>query len=235
MAEKSKAGIEIFESPEALQEQLSKTEQFAKNNRRLVIGIGVGILALIGGVIGWKYYSDQNNLKAQVELFPAVFYIEKDSLNKAIKGDNNNTTIGLEKIVDKYGSTKAGDQAAFYLGVVKLKEGKYDEAIQYLQKFDADDWLLQARAYSLIGDAYMEKKDLDNAIKYYKKASEHYPNDAFTPAYLLKLGLAYELKKDYANATMAYRTISDKYPEASELTTSQKKLAKVEYMTNNAK
>lgn len=235
MAEKDKAGIEIFESPEALQEQLSKTEEFAKNNRQLVIGVGVGVLALIGGLIGWKYFSEQNNIKAQNELFPAVFYIEKDSMNKAIKGDNNNTTIGLEKIVNEYGSTKAGELAAFYLGVAQLKEGKYDAAIQNLKKFSANDWLVQARAYSLIGDAYMEKKDLDNAIKYYKKAAEHYPNDAFTPAYLLKLGLAYELKKDYANATMAYRTIVDKHPEASELTTAQKKLAKVEYIVNNSK
>lgn len=233
MAEKDKAGIEIFESPEALQEQLSKTEQFARNNRQLVMGIGIGILVLIGGIIGWKYYNDQTNLKAQIELFPTVFYIQKDSINKAVKGDNNNTTIGLEQIVNKYGSTKAGEQAAFYLGVIKLKEGKYDEAIEHLQKFDADDWLVQARAYSLIGDAYMEKKDLDNAIKFYKKAAEHYPNDAFTPAYLLKLGLAYELKKDYANAVMAYRTIVDKHSEASELTTAQKKLAKVEYIVNS--
>lgn len=233
MAEKNKTGIEIFESPEALQEQLSKTEQFARNNRQLVLGVGIGIVLLIGGIIGWKYYAEQNNIKAQNELFPAVFYLEKDSVNKAVKGDNNNTTIGLEKIVSQYGSTKAGELAAFYMGVIRLREGKYDEAIQYLEKFDANDWLIQARAYSLIGDAYMEKKDLDNAIKYYKKAAEHYPNDAFTPAYLLKLGLAYELKKDYANAVMAYRTIVNKHPEASELTTAQKKLARVEYIVNS--
>ncbi|MCS7019285.1 MAG: tetratricopeptide repeat protein [Cytophagales bacterium] len=233
MAEKNKAGVEIFESPEALQEQLIKTEQFARNNRRLVTGVGIGILLLVGGAIGWKYYSNQRNIKAQNELFPTVFYLEKDSINKAIKGDNNNTTIGLEKIVSQYGDTEAGELAAFYLGVERLKEGKYDEAIELLEKYDANDWLIQARAYSLIGDAYMEKKDLDNAIKYYKKASEHYPNDAFTPTYLLKLGLAYELKKDYANALMAYRTIVDKHPEASEITTAQKKLAKVEYIVNS--
>ncbi|MCS6967839.1 MAG: tetratricopeptide repeat protein [Cytophagales bacterium] len=233
MAKKEKTGIEIFESPEALQEQLSKTEQFARKNRKLVIGIGIGIAALALGIIGWSYYRSQTNLKAQVELFPAVFYLQKDSINKAVKGDNNNTTIGLEKIVEKYGNTKAGEQAAFYMGVISLRQGKYDEAINYLKNFDADDWLIQARAYSLIGDAYMEKKDLDNAIKYYKKAANHYPNDFFTPAYLLKLGLAYELKKDYASALMAYRTIVEKHRECSEFTTAEKKMARVEYLVNS--
>jgi len=40
-----------------------------------------------------------------------------------------------------------------------LKQGKFEDAIEYLKKFNAGDLLIQARAYSLIGDAYLELKD----------------------------------------------------------------------------
>jgi hypothetical protein len=49
--------------------------------------------------------------------------------------------------------------------------------------------LVQARAYSLIGDAYAEKKSFGDAIDYYKKASEYKSNKFFTPSYLMKLVL----------------------------------------------
>lgn len=235
MAKNAKAGLEIFENPEALQEQLTKTEQYAKTNQKLVVGAGAALVLLVAGFIGLNFYNQSQNQKAQEELFPAVFYFEKDSLNRAVKGDNGNTTIGLEKIADDYGSTEAGNLAQFYLGVAKLKQGKYDEAIQHLEDFEADDLLVQARTYSLLGDAYMEKNDIDKAIGFYKKAADYYPNEAYTPTYLMKLGLAYELKKEWAQAALAYRTIANDFKEATELALAQKKLARVEYIVNNGK
>jgi predicted negative regulator of RcsB-dependent stress response len=223
---------ELLENPDALQEQLTKTEQFAKKNRNLLFG-GVGVVvAAIAGLLGWQWYTKDQDKKAQTELFPAVFYLEKDSANRALKGDGNATTIGLEKITDRYSGTASAELAHFYIGVTKLQEGKYDEAISHLQKFDADDKLVQARAFSLIGDAYMEKNNLGEAISHYKKAADHYPNPEFTPVYLFKLGLAHELNKDLSNAAMAYRTITTDFKEASDVVMAQKRLARVEYLIN---
>jgi predicted negative regulator of RcsB-dependent stress response len=229
---KDTTGIEeLFENPEALQDQLTKTEQFAKRNRNLIFGAAAGLVALVGGLMYYQYDKAEKDKKAQTELFPAVFYTEKDSLAKAEKGDQINTK-GLAYITEEYGGTEAGTLANFYLGVAKLKEGKYDEAISHLKDFTPDDLLIQARAYSLIGDAYMEKNNIDEAISYYKKASEHHPNDSFTPIYLQKLALAYELKKDYANASLAYRTIVNDFKESPDLVMAQKKLARMEYLLN---
>jgi TolA-binding protein len=186
---------------------------------------------LVGGLMYYQWDKAEKNKKAQAELFPAVFFFEKDSINKAIKGDRINT-LGLEKIADQYGGTQAGELSAFYLGVGKLQEGKLDEAITHLKSFSANDMLIQARAYSLIGDAYLEKNNLDEAITYFRKAAEHYPNEAFTPTYLFKLALVYELKKDYANAAMAYRTVTTDFKESPDLVMAQKKLARVEYLLN---
>jgi predicted negative regulator of RcsB-dependent stress response len=232
---KDTTGIEeLFENPEALQDQLTKTEQFAKQNQNLIIGVTVGIVMVVGGLMYNQWNKAEQNKKAQAELFPAIFYFEKDSLGKASKGDNGINTIGFEKIAKQYGGTQGAGLASFYLGVSKLQEGKYDEAINYLKDFSANDLLIQARAYSLIGDAYMEKNDLDEAIVYYKKAAEHHPNESFTPTYLLKLGLAHELKKDFANAALAYRTITTDFKESTDFVLAQKKLARVDFILNRS-
>ncbi|TAH18686.1 MAG: cytochrome C biosynthesis protein [Cytophagales bacterium] len=225
---KDDAGMQIFESAEALQQGLSKTEEFAKSNQKLVMGAGIGLLVVIAGVLFFQWNSESKNAKAQKELFPAQFYFEKDSVKKALAGDNSNTTIGLEAIADEFGGSKGGDLAKFYIGVAKLKEGKFDEAIEKLESFSPNDLLLQARVYSLIGDAYMEKNDLGNAISFYKKASDYNANEFFTPAYMAKLALAQELNKDLSGAADTYKRIIDEFEESSEKANAQKKLAKLE-------
>lgn len=225
---KEEAKYEFIESAEALQQGISKTEEFAKRNQKIVFGAGVGIVLVVAAALFFQWNNAQQNEKAQKELFPAQFYLEKDSVKKALKGDNANTTIGLEAVADEYSGTKGGDLAKFYIGIQKLKDGKFDEAISNLESFNPNDLLLQARVYSLIGDAYMEKNDFGNAISYYKKASENNPNEFFTPTYMSKLGLAQELNKDLSGAAETYKKIIDEFGESSEKANAQKKLAKLE-------
>lgn len=225
---KENANLEIFESAEALQSRLSKTEEFAKNNQKLLVGVGIGIVVIVLGIILYQWNIQSRNAEAQKELFPAQFYFEKDSIKKALKGDNANTTIGLEAIAEEYGSTKAGKLANFYIGVAKLKEGKYDEAIEALENFNPSDLLLQARVYSLIGDAYMEKNDFANAISFYEKASNYNPNEYFTPIYMSKLALAQEQNKDLEGARETYKRIIDEFEQSSEKANAQKRLAMLE-------
>lgn len=200
-----------------------------KGLRNGIFGV-LGLVAIaIIGIFGWQWYVEQQEVKAQKELFAAQFYFENDSLNATLKGDAS-TTVGVEKIADDYSMTKAGDLAAFYEGTAYLKQGKFNEAIASLKQFDADDYLVQARAYSLIGDAYMELNNLDEAITYYKKASNHSPNDFFTPEYLMKLGLAYELKNDFAMATQAYETIVENHKKSDAVNKAKKALGRAESM-----
>lgn len=219
--------IDIIESPEALQEQLSKTEQFVKKNRNIVIGVAAGIVLLVSAAIFYRWNTESQNKEAQVEMFPAVFYLEKDSVQKALKGDNN-TTKGLLYVAKEYSGTKAANLANFYIGVAKMKEGKFDEAITYLENFNADDLLLQARVYALIGDAYMEKNNVEQAVNYYEKAADYKPNEYYTPAYLMKLGLAYEMKKDFAAAIKVYQDVKDNYKDSPENATAVKQVARLE-------
>jgi TolA-binding protein len=134
----------------------------------------------------------------------------------------------LEAIADEYSGTQAGNLANYYLGDIYLRQGKYDQAIQALENFSSDDILVQARAYCLEGDAYIEKADYLQAEYYYLKAANHKPNRFFTPAYLIKLGQVYELHKNPKAAIETYDRIIKEYNESQETAEARKAKARLE-------
>jgi len=160
-------GPGILDDPEAvLDDTLGKSEEFVKRNGKiLAILFGVVILA-VAGYFFYNYQNGEKDKEAQAEMFGAVYYFEADSLQKALKGDGKD--LGFLDISEEYSGTKAGNLANFYMGVIYMKQGKFDDAIESLKKYSSDDLLLQARAYSLVGDASLEKNDVETAIEYYK-------------------------------------------------------------------
>ncbi len=217
---------ELLESPEALADQLSKTEEFVSKNKSAFFGI-IGILVLaVGGFFGYKYYASKQDTQAQADMFQAIFYFEADSLQLGLNGDGNN--LGFLDIIDEYGSTDAGNLANFYAGVSYLKLGEFEKSIAYLESFSSSDLLVQARAYSLRGDAFMELKDYASAAELYTKAADYNANKFFSPTYLMKAGIAYENASDTAKAIAAYDKIIKKYWDAAETSKAKKYKARLE-------
>lgn len=212
--------MEFLEDPDALAGQLERAEDFFEQNRNIVFGVLGGIVLLVAGFFGYRYYVGTQDETAQVEMFPSVYKLEADSLKKALNGDGK--SAGLVSVADNYGSTPAGNLAQFYAGAGLLKEGKYDEAIERLKSFSSSDLLVQARAYALIGDAYMEKKSFAEATDYYQKAADYKPNKFFTPGYLLKLAIAQEQAKQNDKAIETYTSIIEKYGQSAEAVNAKK-------------
>jgi tetratricopeptide (TPR) repeat protein len=220
------AGKDLLENPEVIQEKLEGIEHWVEEHPKLLIGIVGALVLMAGGFFGYRYYVGNQDVQAQKEMFQAVRYFEADSLNLALNGDGNN--LGFLQIIEDYSLTKAGNLANFYAGAIYLKQGKFPLAIFHLDDFKADDLLVQARAYSLIGDAYMEQKNFEDAAKYYDMAAGYKPNKEFTPTYLMKAALAYEKLNNAEKAKAAYQTIIDTYFESSEVQNAKKFKAKLE-------
>ena len=217
---------DLLENPEALAEQLTKTEQFLEQNRKIVIAV-IGILAVLtSAVFLVRYYISNQDQKAQADMFQAVYYFEADSLNRALDGDGNN--YGFLEIIDKYGFTKTANLAEFYAGASYLKLGDYETAIDHLSEFSADDIAVQSRAYSLIGDAYMELNDYRKGAEFYEKAALHMPNEFLSPTYLVKAAVAYEKLMDFETASDCYNQIIEKYPDSNEFQNARKHKARLD-------
>jgi tetratricopeptide (TPR) repeat protein len=205
------------------------SEDFVKKNRNILLGLfAVIAAAIVGGFLYYNFRSSQNE-EAQAAMSSAVFYFEADSLNKALNGDGQHE--GLLSVADEYGSTKAGNLAKFYSGVILLKQGKYQQALDYLEDYKSDDLILQGRAYSLQGDANLELGKKQEAADLYLKAADYKANEFFSPQYLLKAGMAFEENKDYASALEAYDRVVTSYPNAAEVNDAKKYKARAEELT----
>lgn len=225
MAKRQEKHNEILENPEALKEKLVEAENWVEKHSKLMIGAAVALVLIVGGYFGFQYYKDGQNQEAQQEMFQAVYYFEADSLDKALNGDANN--LGFLDIINEYGITEAGNLANFYAGAIYLKQGKYDVARKHLESFSSKDLLVQARAYSLIGDTYMEEQKYEDAAKLYNKAASYKPNKFFSPAYMMKEALAYEKANQKDKAVEIYDQVISKYWDSSEFQKAKKLRARL--------
>lgn len=222
---------ELLENPEAIASRLSRGENFLKENTKLVAGAIGAVILIIAAALFFQYNKANQNKTAQAEMFQAVYYFEQDSIELALQGDGVNS--GLLTIIDKYGGTDAANLANFYVGSIYLSQGQYQKAADHLKKFSSNDFFIQAQAYALTGDAYMDLGDVKEAIRYYKRAANHEPNKFFTPKYLNKLAIAYEESGDLKSAIDTYEEIENKYFDSYEFTNARKHKARLQGLASN--
>jgi TolA-binding protein len=225
-SKKGQDQTELLENPEVIASRLEKGEDFLKNNSKIFAGVLIAAIVLIGGILFFQINTANQNETAQKEMFQAVYFFEQDSIQLALNGDGINP--GFLSIVEEYPRTDAANLAHFYIGSINLSERNYQEALNHLVQFSADDYLVQAKAYSLVGDANMELSNVDAAITNYKKAVETNENKYFTPKYLNKLAVAYEESGKIDEAIATYATIEDKYYESFEFSGARKHKARLE-------
>lgn len=217
---------EILENPDVLASTIGKGEAFLKQNSKVFAGVLAAAIILIGGILYFQINTQNQNETAQAEMFQAIYYYEQDSVEFALNGDGINS--GFLTIVEEYPRTDAANLANFYIGAIYLSEKKFQESVDHFEKFSADDYLVQAKAYSLTGDGYLELGNTDKAISFYKKASEYNSNKYLTPKYLSKLAVAYEEAGKITEAIAVYGEIEEKYFESYEFSAARKHKARLE-------
>lgn len=211
---------------EQIEDVLTRGEQFVEKNQKMLVNAVIAILVVVGIVLGYnKFIKAPQMEEASSQIFGAQNYFEKDSFNLALNGDGN--IAGFLEIADNYGSTPAGNLAKYYSGLCYLYLGDYNQAIDYLKKFSADDFLLSNMAIANIGDAYMQLKDYKKAAEYYAKAASSKLNEFSTPLFLMKNALAYEKADEYALALKVYERIEKEFPNSPEARNIEKYITRV--------
>lgn len=207
----------------------SKKSGFLEENQKSLGFILVGIIVLILLYFGYQqFYLSPRADKAASEMFKAEEYAAVDSLrNKAIAGDGSFS--GFEEIAKEYNNTKSANVANAYLGGLYLREGKYQEAINALEKYsETGSQILDPLVIGMIGDAYSEMNNYDKAIAQYKKAADKNKNSFTSPLMLKKLGLVYEVQNNNQAALESYKKIVSDFPNSQEANTVLALIARVE-------
>ncbi len=208
----------IEETPTGLQSvenALSRTEQYIEENQKSLTIIILAIVVVVGGYLGYKkFYLEPSNREAHAAMYVAEQYFEQDSFQLSLDGDGAN--YGFIDIIDEYSVTNAANLAHYYAGIACLRTGQYEEAIEHLEKFDAEDIMVASVALGAIGDCYLELDDKEKAASFYLKAGQRKKNSFTSPLYLKKAGLVFENLQQYEKALKAYETIEKDYPETEE-------------------
>lgn len=198
-----------------LQESVDRFEFFYRNNAKVINTVGIIILLLIAGYFGYKnLYQKPREKKAVAMVFKAQQYFAVDSFRLALNGDGNN--YGYLQVINRYGNTKVGQMAKYSAGVCYVRLGEYQKGIDYLKRFHADDEIVQAMDYGLMGDAYMELGNTSEGISWYKKAANYNDNNVISPLYLFRAGLASEKVGKNQDAINFFKEIKTKYPLSAE-------------------
>ncbi|MDR0414200.1 MAG: tetratricopeptide repeat protein [Prevotellaceae bacterium] len=199
----------------AIEHSLTSVEILVEKYQKPLLYGAVGLVLMVGVFFAYRsWYKVPLEEEAQSQMFAAVQYFEQDSLALALNGDGSN--LGLLDVEDRYGSTKAGNLARYYVGLAYLHTGLYDEAITYFKKYSPDDKLAKALVNGNLGDAYSELQDYSSAISYYKKAAGSNPSRLTAPRYLMKAGVLVETQGKYAEAKKLYEQVKKEFPETSE-------------------
>ncbi len=205
MAKKNEP-VEAQNAIDNLDDTLKGVSRKLEDNKKVIYTVAGVVLALVVIALVYFYMFRQPGIQKA-----------NDAIGSAdVQLALGNDTIAMQKymsVADNSGYD-AGNRAALQAAILLYKEGKYEEALKYVKKYDPTESIIGAAAYSLEGDCYVNLDKLGDAVDAYKKAIKTSDdNKAYTPFFMLKLARVYRAQQDYAAEAKIYEEIVKDYPQ----------------------
>jgi len=197
---------------EVVETQEQKTGSFLEDNQNTIFGVLVGAVILIGAYMLYKqFFKAPKEKQAIEEMAQAQFQFSQDSFALALTNPGGGFE-GFSGLASNYGGTTAGNLAELYAGISYLQLGELDAAIEHLKDYSPEGEIGPILKNGLLGDAFAEQNDFDQALSYYKKAVNAGDNQGVTPYYLLKQGMLEMKNQNNSGAKDAFAKLKEKYP-----------------------
>ena len=192
-----------------VEETISAQEAFFVKYKKAIIYGVLAVVVIIAGIIVYNnYVSAPREDKASTVLAKGQQLFGEEQYEKALNGDGA-TFPGLLKIASEYSSTDAGNLANLYAGLCYASLGKWNEAAQYIEKFDAKGDMMISPAAE--GAVYAHLNQLDKAVSHLKSAAEKADNNSLSPTFLIQAGEILESQGKADEALKLYQTVKTKY------------------------
>lgn len=202
-------------------------QSFVDQNQRLIFGLGIGLIVLVGGYFFYEnLYKAPKEKEAMEQMFKAQEQFERDSFALALTNPGGGY-VGFLDIIDSYGGTKASNLANYYAGVSYLNLGQFDAALDYMKSFSPAGHVGPVMKFGVLGDIYSELDQMDNAMSNYKKAINSGENEVLTAYYLKKLGMLHEKNGNLADARSSYEQVKTDFPNSPYATDIDKYITRV--------
>lgn len=203
------------EKPILADEVLGKSEAFVIKHKNTIVGAIVAIVVIVCGYLAYNtFVAEPKEAEAAKAIFKAEQYFANGDFETALNGDGINA--GLLQVIEENGGTDAANMAYAYAGLCYAQQQNYDEAINYLEKFNGGDKLVSPMVKYALGNCYAHKENIDKAIKLLLDAADEANNITVSPKCLFDAAAMYEKQGKADKAIELYNRIKNEYPQAPE-------------------
>jgi tetratricopeptide (TPR) repeat protein len=207
-----------------LLETFSKAQSFYDQNKSAVIGAAIALVVIIGGSVGWYYYSTAQEQKAQQLMGTATQAYLQGNYEEALRGSEADFTVGFEQIINNYSITDAANLAHYYAAVSEFKLGNPQKALNYIKDYEIPEGIMGVGPISFHGVIHTELGNHAQAAQMYVKAAEWDVNESTTPYNYLEAAKAFNDAGNQAEAQKYAQKIVDEYANSTQVTDAQKLL-----------
>ena len=191
------------------------TSFIEKNFKTLAAAIGGVLAVIIICLVVNQYYIQPNKLKAADSIAAAQQHFQQGMYEQALNGDGTN--LGFLQVIEQYGSTPSGNIARLYAGLCFAQTEKYEEAVKYLDDYDAcDDQMVSNAAIAALGNCYAQLGQNEKAASTLLKAAKRANSTTLSPLFYLQAGQIYESLGNKDEALKCYETIKNDYPQSMQ-------------------
>lgn len=205
-----KETVEVFKD---LDRSALDTERFIEKHSKTLMGIFSALVVIILGYFAYQqFYIAPKNNEATLSYLAAQKNLA-DGKEELALGGKTAANPGFIGTYNDFSGTKAGKLSAYNAGLLKFKEGKYQEAYDLLDKFSSGNDVLMALKYGAMADCLSNLNKNDDSFSLLGKAVSA-SDDPYTTYYFTrKAGIVALALKKNAEAKKYFTTIDEKYQD----------------------
>ena len=203
-------------------ENYNRASAYVSENKGFITSVAIALVVIIGGIVGYNYYSSAQEQKAQQLLSIAENYYNKAEYENALYGDEFELTYGFDQIAEEFPRTNAGNLSNFYAAVSSYELGDIENALMYMEKFEVPEGILGVGPLSFHGKLLMANESYVAAAEKFIQAANWNENNVTTPSNLLEAAQAYYQAGNYEKADEVATQIIEEYPQSGQIAESQR-------------
>ncbi|MGN8225092.1 tetratricopeptide repeat protein [Gracilimonas sp. BCB1] len=203
-------------------ENYNRAAAYVTENKSFITTVAIAVVLVVGGIIGYNYYSSAQEQEAQQLLSVAENYYNQADYENALYGDEFELTYGFDQISEEFPRTNAGNIANFYAAVSSYELGDIENALIFMEEFEVPKGILGVGPLSLHGKLLMANESYEAAAEKFVQAANWDENSVTTPSNLLEAAQAYYQAGNYDKADELATQIIEEYPQSGQIAESEK-------------
>ncbi len=174
--------------------------------RNIMMWASIAIAIIVIGTIAYIFAYRQPAIEKGNNAIGAADHV-------AMTQGADSALVMYENVAKNHGFA-AGNRAKLQSAIILYSQGKYEEALKYVDQYKSTDKVVSATAQALKGDCLVQLDKYAEAIKAYDKGISNADKNPQLVPYLLnkKAVVLMNGLQDYAAAAKVYKTIETEYP-----------------------